>query len=76
MAGLDPGSSFSSFIEDTGTGGFPHLNDESGELWLQFGATDRSTFLFVSDDGTFVQTSFGEVDEARLVSEVQRLIDT
>lgn len=32
--------------------------------------------MFIEDDGSFVLTSYGVVDEARLVDEVERLIAT
>lgn len=74
VAGLAPGGDFAGFIEETGTGSFTHLNDESGALWERFGTGGRSTFLFVEDDGSYVLTTYGVVDEDRLRSEVERLI--
>ena len=74
IAGLAPGADFATFIDETGTGGFTHLNDEVGDLWQRFGTGGRSTFMFVNDDETFVLTNYGVVDEARLIAEVERLI--
>lgn len=76
IGGQAPGGDFAEFVEGTGTGGFTHLVDESGELWAQFGATGQSTFLFVGDDGTFEQTTFGVVGEAELQEAAQRLTST
>ncbi|MGI9596033.1 MAG: hypothetical protein ACR2QK_07720 [Acidimicrobiales bacterium] len=67
-------SEFTRFIEGTGTGDFPQLEDISGELWQRFGTGGRSTFMFVNDDGSFELTSYGVVDEAELVEQVERLI--
>ena len=54
--------------------GFPNIVDEDGSLWLRFGATIRSSFLFVNDDGTIVaRTGYGEMDEARLRDFVDQL---
>ena len=74
IAGLAPGGDFTGFIEATGTGGFTHLNDEVGDLWQRFGTEGRSTFMFVNDDETFILTSYGVMDEDRLIQEVERLI--
>ncbi|MDH3684034.1 MAG: hypothetical protein OEV40_29280 [Acidimicrobiia bacterium] len=74
IAGLAPGGDFAAFIDETGTAGFAHLDDESGTLWERFGTGGRSTFLFVEEDGSFVLTTYGVVDEDRLRSEVERLI--
>jgi len=74
IAGLAPGADFGEFVEYTGTGAITHLNDETGELWPRFGATGRSTFLFVNDDGTILdRTEYGDMDEERLTEEVERL---
>jgi hypothetical protein len=74
IGGQAPGADLGPFIDGTGTGGFTHLDDESGELWQRFGTGGRSTFMFIDDDGTFELTSYGVVDEARLRTEVEGLI--
>lgn len=62
------------FIERTGTGGFPQVADISGDLWKAFGTGGRSTFLFINDDGTSVLTTYGAVRESELTKRVQDLI--
>ncbi|MGF1596949.1 MAG: hypothetical protein ACFCVK_08445 [Acidimicrobiales bacterium] len=74
IAGLAPGGDFQGFIDDTGTGGLTHLNDETGDLWERFGTGGRSTFMFVDDDGSYVLTEYGTVDASRLESEIDRLL--
>lgn len=64
-----------SFIEQTGTGDFLQLDDSEGLLWERFGTGGRSTFMFVNDDGSFVLTDYGVVDEERLIAEVNRLVE-
>ena len=64
------------FIEETGTGGFPQLSDDDGSLWERFGTGGRSTFMFINDDGTYVLTDYGVVDEERLTAEIERLLAT
>lgn len=74
IGGLAPGGDLDSFIEQTGTGEFVQLDDTEGALWERFGTGGRSTFMFVNDDGSFVLTTYGVVDEQRLITEVERLI--
>ena len=71
---MAPGAELAPFIEATGTGNFPHLDDESGELWQKFGTGGRSTFMFINDDGTFQLTTYGVVDESELRAQVDRLL--
>ena len=64
------------FVERTGTDGFPQLVDESGDLWLDFGAEIRSSFLFVDGESGAVQrTGYGEMDEATLRELVEGLLE-
>ena len=76
IGGLAPGGDLAGFIEQTGTDGFVQLDDADGALWQLFGTGGRSTFMFVNDDGSFILTDYGVVDEERLGAEVQRLIET
>jgi hypothetical protein len=64
------------FIDRTGTDGFTHLVDEDGSLWSQFGADIRSSFLFIDDDGSVQRTGYGEMDEDRLRSLVEDMVDS
>ena len=64
------------FVARTGTDGFPQLVDESGDLWLDFGAEIRSSFLFIDGEtGDVRRTGYGEMDEATLRQFVQDLIE-
>ena len=74
MAGLAPGGDFAGFVAKTGTGAFPHLNDEAGRLWKQLGTSGRSTFLLVNQDGTYQLTSYGQMNRQRLESMVKDLV--
>jgi hypothetical protein len=62
------------FLEDTGVGGFPHLVDDDGSLWLRFGAEIRSSFLFVDDGGAVRRTGYGEMDQPALRDAVTDLL--
>ena len=67
IAGLAPGDQMLEFIERTGTGGFPQVADHSGDLWTDFGADGRSTFLFLDGEtGETRRTFYGEMDEVTL----------
>ena len=74
IASQAPGADLGAFIDKTGTDQITHLNDETGDLWNRFGTEGRSTFMFVDQDGSFELTTYGSVDKARLVEEVERLI--
>lgn len=64
QAGVDE---MAEFVERTGTDGFPQLVDESGDLWFDFGAEIRSSFLFIDGEtGETQRTGYGEMDEATL----------
>ena len=58
------GEEYAEFVERTGTGGFPHVVDDDGDLWSRFGAEIRSSFLFVDDEaGPARRTGYGEMTE-------------
>lgn len=61
------------FVDNFGVGDFVHLADESGTLWQRFGATIRSSFLFVDDSGETQRTGYGQMTEARLRETVSQL---
>lgn len=50
------------------------LHDDDQDIWNSFGASGRSTFLFLNDDGTFSRTGYGEVNADVLLSSVEQLI--
>ena len=62
------------FIDDTGTSGFPQIQDVDGSLWKQFETSGRSTFMFINDDGTTDLTTYGAVRGEELRAGVERLI--
>ena len=67
MAAAGDGEEYAEFVERTGTGGFPHVVDDDGDLWTRFGAEIRSSFLFVDDEtGPTQRTGYGEMSESLL----------
>ncbi|WP_236242369.1 redoxin family protein [Streptomyces sp. CC228A] len=54
VAGLDKNTAMKDFVADTGTGSFPHLSDERGEVWKRFKVTEQSRYVILDKDGTTV----------------------
>ena len=57
------------FVEQQGVGGFPHVDDQTAELWTRFGVTQQRTYVYINDDGTFEQANYGSH-----IEDVQALI--
>ncbi len=76
IGGQASGDDLLEFIDETGTGGFTHLEDEAGDLWRKFGTGGRSTFMFIDDDGSYELSTYGSIDKDELLAEVQRLAAT
>lgn len=62
-------------MNGTGTDGFTHLVDPTGDVYDRFGAEGRSIFLFVNQDGSSKFMSWGVAEESELSAEVEKLID-
>ena len=63
VAGRGDVPSMREFVTDTGTGSFPHLVDDEGELWNRFGVVSQPAFVFVDRTGnveTFAGSLSGE----------------
>ncbi|WP_432198991.1 redoxin family protein [Streptomyces sp. bgisy027] len=54
VAGLDKNAAMKDFVSQTGTGSFPHLSDEAGEVWKRFGVTEQSRYVILDKDGKTV----------------------
>ncbi|WP_432043357.1 redoxin family protein [Streptomyces cadmiisoli] len=54
VAGLDKNAAMTDFVSQTGTGSFPHLSDEEGEVWKRFGVTEQSRYVILDRDGKTV----------------------
>lgn len=54
VAGLDKNAAMKNFVADTGTGSFPHLSDEKGEVWKRFKVTEQSRYVILDKDGKTV----------------------
>lgn len=51
VAGLDKNAAMRDFVSDTGTGSFPHLSDENGEVWKRFKVTQQSHYVILDKTG-------------------------
>jgi thiol-disulfide isomerase/thioredoxin len=66
---------YEAFLADHDLSAFPQLVDDTGEIWLRFGAdTIRSSFFFLDDTGATSRTGYGELDEDALRERVTELI--
>lgn len=54
VAGLDKNAAMRAFVSDTGTGSFPHLSDETGEVWKRFEITQQSSYVILDRTGKTV----------------------
>jgi peroxiredoxin len=54
VAGLDKNAAMRDFVSDTGTGSFPHLSDENGEVWKRFEVTQQSHYVILDKIGKTV----------------------
>lgn len=60
------------FVSETGTGGFQHVSDASGDLWKQFGVASQPSFVFVDADGHATRVT-GSLDADQLTQRVSAL---
>jgi len=59
------------FVDDTGVGGFPHVEDLRNVIWQRYGITGQPTFVFIDDDGSIgTAPALGEAGLAERVAEL------
>ncbi|MEV1079203.1 redoxin family protein [Streptomyces sp. NPDC050211] len=54
VAGLDKNAAMRDFVSETGTGSFPQLSDEAGDVWKRFEITQQSIYVILDKDGATV----------------------
>jgi thiol-disulfide isomerase/thioredoxin len=75
IAGNADPDEYEEFLADHDLSAFPQLVDDTGEIWLRFGAdTIRSSFFFLDDTGATSVTGYGEIDEDELRDRAEALI--
>lgn len=52
VAGRDDLEAINDFIATLDVSGFPHIVDETGEVWAGYGITTQPAFVFINDDGS------------------------
>ncbi len=73
VAGRDDLSAIQGFIDDRGVSAFPHMVDETGELWAGFDVRSQPSFVFIDDGGTIVDGT-GSLSEESLVERLDALV--
>lgn len=73
VAGRDDLSAIQGFIDDRGVGAFPHIADESGEVWSNFDVRSQPAFVFIDDDGTVVDST-SSLSESGIAERLDQLI--
>jgi thiol-disulfide isomerase/thioredoxin len=72
VGGQGTTGAMSEFVQQTGTGRFPHLADVNGGLWRDYGVSAQPAFAFVTREGR-ADLRVGSMDEASLSARVAEL---
>ncbi len=75
VAGRDDESAMQGFIDEHGLSGFPHVADESGDIWERFGIFDQPAWVFADAGGNF-EVVFGAIGETELRERLDALADS
>lgn len=73
VAGRDELDAIQGFIAERGVDSFPHISDQSGDVWASFGISSQPAFVFINDDGTIAATT-GVLGESGIDQQVEALI--
>jgi peroxiredoxin len=73
VAGRDDLETIRGFIEARGVSAFPHIADESGEVWSAFDVRSQPSFVFIDDDGTIAGEA-GSLSEEGIAERLDALI--
>ena len=69
----DSAARLEGFVDEHALDGFPHAQDESGELRARLGVVGQPTWIFVDATGK-AEKVYGELGEKRLVEELDQLV--
>ena len=61
------------FIDARGVAEFPHIADESGDVWAAFDISSQPAFVFIDDDGTVFNTT-GSLGDNGIAEQLEALI--
>lgn len=73
VAGRDDLPAVQAFIDDRAVDGFPHIIDETGEIWAGFDVRSQPAFVFIDDDGTIADGT-GSLSEEGIAERLDALI--
>jgi class 3 adenylate cyclase len=62
------------FVDETGVGGFAHIQDLENEIWRRYGVQSQPTFVFIDDDGSTETTR--SLSESELADRVGALLES
>lgn len=75
VAGRDDLDSVLGFIEERDVGAFPHIVDESGDIWAGFDVRSQPSFVFVNDDGS-VSPPTRSLTQSEIEDRLDELVNT
>lgn len=74
IGGQGGASEMQGFVEQTGTGGFTHIDDgDTGAIWAQYEVFAQPAFAFITTDGR-VETFMGALGESDLQEIIEQLL--
>ncbi len=73
VAGRGEVPAMKDFVDETGTGSFTHVVDDSGSIWSSFGVAAQPSFAFINDDGT-VKVVIGALGKDGLTKQMNALV--
>jgi thiol-disulfide isomerase/thioredoxin len=72
VAGRGDVADMEGFVDATDTGSFPHVVDETGSIWSDYGVAAQPAFAFIGEDGS-VDVFVGTLGEAGLTEKMRGL---
>ena len=73
VAGRDDPGPASAFVTTFDVGGFPHVLDDDGSVWADFGVATQPAFAFVAADGSY-EVEIGQQGEDSLAERLDALL--
>lgn len=75
IAGRDDLDAVLNFIDVREVGAFPHIVDESGDIWSEFDVRSQPSFVFVNDDGS-VSDPTRSLTQSEIEERLDELVNT
>jgi len=71
VAARDEEDAMQAFIADLGVGAFPHVNDQPGAIWAQYGISTQPSFVFIDAEGN--ESRFASLGRSGLQEKIDDL---